>query len=145
MGLADFGNNIVVIRQQMSAGVDFNGVAPGTTPAYLASGRKLIYPADAANGGLFDDFEEDWSYTLWGIRINVPGATRYDVWIRNEAGNLFLFDQNIGWGGSAALENLRVHLTAGDHVVVATQGATGPGVGVAELVFDLWGPAILPY
>jgi hypothetical protein len=144
MGLADFGNNAVVMRHTVPGGTNLNGVAPTTTPTLLVPGRKLLYPVDANGGGF--EFNDAYSYIVWGIRLSVPGATRYDIWVRNEAGDLFLLDSNLAWGGSLALENSpRVHLTGGDDLIVTTQGAVGAVPGVAEVVFDLWGPATMPY
>jgi len=126
------------IRQEISAGGNFDGTAPGTTPAFANQIQK--YPAAAA-GGLFNPYElefagegKDKVVDLIGIELSLADQTSWNISKIDPDGNTVVLYS--GTDETSFVVNLpdKTVMLNGSTLKLVTSGAST--AMVATMMFD---------
>lgn len=112
----------VVIEQRISAGNDWNGALPSTTPDFSAKGVKA-FPEDAV-GGLFQ-----WAFTSYflkevqEIRVNFNGVANKSIVIRKTGAPDILIFSSTNPLESNILITDKFQLAPDEDLVIVSAGA----------------------
>lgn len=113
----------IAIKQTITAGNNFTGVAPTTTAAL--AGAVYTYPADS-QGGLFSPGNNNTTLQIVGIELDLSDQTAWDVSLIDNDSNAFLLFSGTTEGEFVTTADTIVNLLPGETVQVTTTGASQP-------------------
>lgn len=112
----------VVVEQRISAGNDWDGTTPSTTPSYATKGVK-VFPEDD-QGGLFEwDFASFFLMEIQQINVDFNGAGTKSVVIRRASGPDVQIFNSTNPAESNILITDKFQLASDENLVIISTGA----------------------
>lgn len=114
----------VVVEQRISAGNDWDGTTPSTTPSYATKGVKS-FPEDD-QGGLFEwDFSSLFLMEVQQINVDFNGVAAKSIVIRRASGPDVLIFSSTDPAESNILITDKLQLAADEQIAILSTGAAG--------------------
>lgn len=120
---------VIAIKQTISAGNNFTGVAPTTTP--VLSGNGYTYPADS-QGGLFDPGNTSNTLAVAGIYIDFADQTSWKLEIVDNDANPVVLFSGTTEDEFAVTADTVIFVLPGETLKLTTVGATAAISAIIE-------------